>query len=128
MDRTRIVPVDVSIFPTYLGKEFYYNEITNIPPDIETTVLSVTSPETKVLKIYSIRCSGNVEAEFSVYIDGEIKLKKWSSTSERSVEWLFSDFDCLEVPPNSTISVKVKGSLSEGLFGNYSASIIGVLV
>lgn len=101
-----------------------YNDISSVPPSVETTVLTYTVPLTKTLSILGIYGWGNYDGEFTVRVNGVQVGGGWSSPSDRT---LFVDFSSAPVGASAvqvvTVNVTQYGTSSY----DFQANLLGGL-
>lgn len=105
----------------YVSLFSYFNEVSLVPANSETTVSTLVVSATKPLILYGVEFSGNNVAEYSLYIGGTLQGKKWTWFSgPLSGHW---DMAGLIIQAGVTVSVKVTHSRPD--VGTFNARMIG---
>lgn len=114
------------IFTGYPGSSLVqFNIVTLVPTSVETTVVTYTVPTGKKFYFLGYNCSGNTNAIFKLYVNGNVYFASRSSTANLNAEKTFS------YPPfsvNQSITVTLKVIHSNTASCDFEGTIIGYLI
>jgi hypothetical protein len=101
-----------------------YDDVTSIPPGVETNVITYTVPATKTLSILGMYCWGNYDGEFTIRVNGVQVGGGWSSPSDRT---LFVDFSSAPVGASAGLVVTINVTQYGTASYDFQANLLGGL-
>jgi len=102
-----------------------YDDVTLVPTSSETTVVTYAVPVGKVFYFIGLNVSGNANAVFKLYVDGNVVLAARSSVANLTVTISYSHSP-IKVAAGDTITIKVKHEAPVGC--DFEGTILGYLL
>lgn len=99
-----------------------YDDATSVAANALTTILTYTVTGTEKLFLDSVFASGEIDAEYSIVVDGNIKAKYKTSEQDRTAKFLFPCSQKFSV--GTIIDIKVI-HFNTAVSGDFNASLIG---
>jgi hypothetical protein len=104
---------------------YNYNEVTNVSPGVETTIVTYTAVSTANCYLQYVESSGTNVSQFRVYINAAVVDKKYGSWTQYNVE--FAYFTGNTTAPGIKLStgdvVTITGVQSSTTTSNFNAVI-----
>lgn len=115
-----------SILSNYPGTSVtVFNTTTLVPTSTETTVTTYTVPSSVTFYFIGLISSGNANAVFKLYVDGNPVLAGRTSVANLNLNMTYS-YAVFTVPEGSTISLKVKHEAPVGC--DFEGTILGYIL